>query len=87
MNRKISILTFVLSLVLVALVVFMTTYTVLSDAFRVELAKAYEEQTLSGDETVPEEENQSVAEEQFYTEKLGVIKRLFEFYSYFDLEE
>lgn len=78
MNKKISVLTLVLSLILATLAVFMITFTVMSDFYRARLAEAYGEENDGG-----VAENTDVGT---YSEKLAQVNELFNTYSYYDLD-
>ncbi len=90
MKKSISLVTVIICVIFAMLITFAGTYTVLSDIHRAELARAYAENTVSGDKDpeIPDlgdAEGES-AEAAFYEEKLGTINEIFETYSYFDLD-
>lgn len=83
MNKKISVVTLLFCVISVSFVVFMSTYTILTDSYREKLAEAYEELTVKGDENA---ENQvEDTESKFYDERLDPVVSMFSMYSYYDL--
>lgn len=85
MKTRISIITLVLCIIVTAVAVFMTTYTVLTDNYREELAKAYAEETVVGEELPPVTDEVSV-EKSIYEEKLSSVLGYFESRAYYDLD-
>ena len=85
MRKSVSVLTLVLAVILVAVSVFMATYTYYEGVYREKLAKAYAEDSLKGDEEIDLTVGDSSGE-SFYEEKLRVIEQIFELYSYYDLD-
>jgi len=84
LNKKISLLTLVLSIILAMLAVFMLTYVLVTDFYREKLAEAYaEDTTIENDPTL----DSSAASSSFYTEKLAALEQVFDIYSYFDFDE
>ena len=85
MKTRISIITLVICIIITAVAVFMTTYTVLTDNYREELAKAYAEETVTGGE-LPEITDEVQAEKSIYEEKLASVLGYFESRAYYDLD-
>lgn len=86
MNRKISIFSLILCVVFTAVLVFMTTFTVLTNDFKDRLAKAYEEETLLGNESDMPDTELSDGEKSVYEQKLSQLVQMFEDYAYYDLD-
>ncbi len=84
MKKSVSVLTLVLTAVLVALSVFMVTFTYLENSYREALAEAYGENTVNGGEIVDGLSDKE--KDSFYEEKLRVIEQIFNIYSYYDLD-
>lgn len=77
MNKKISVTALVLTVLLAVLVVFMLTFTLMTDYYRTKLAEAYDSNTKI-------EEN---GEDSFgFASKLGAVDDVFKRNSYFDLD-
>ncbi|MBR6603194.1 MAG: S41 family peptidase [Clostridia bacterium] len=85
MKSRISIITLLLCIIVTAVAVFMSTYTVLTDNYREELAKAYAEETVVGEE-IPELPQQEQAQKSIYEEKLSTVLGYFEGRAYYDLD-
>ncbi|MBQ8207986.1 MAG: hypothetical protein IJZ89_04535 [Clostridia bacterium] len=85
MNKKISVITLLFCVIAVALVVFMSTYTILTDTYRARLAEAYAEDTVSGDEA-PKNPLLNNSDSGFYNEKVATLESMFNLYSYYDLD-
>lgn len=86
LNKKISLLTLVLCVILTAAAVFMSTYTILTDDYREKLAEAYATETVKGDEE-PDLISDGETEKSIYEEKVAIIESMFEQHSYYDLDE
>ncbi len=85
MKNRISIITLILCIIVTSVAVFMTTYTVLTDNYREELAKAYAEDTIIGDE-LPEDTIEEGSERKIYEEKLATVLGYFEARAYYELD-
>ncbi|MEE0970377.1 MAG: S41 family peptidase [Clostridia bacterium] len=83
MKKNISFITLIICIIVASVIVFASTFTILSGVHRAELAKAYGENTIDGDQNA---ELPSSGDKRFYEEKLEVIEDIFRYYSYYDLD-
>ncbi len=87
MNRKISIFSLVLCVIFTAIIVFMTTFTVLTNDFKDKLSEAYGEETLQGNQSDLPLADDNGKGKSIYEQKLSELINMFESYAYYDLDE
>ena len=100
MNKKISLLTFVMSLVLAAVAVFMLTFVLMYDYFDEKISDAYEEGSIKGNNggsifyeggifqkgDQAEDSGGDDGTSLSYAEKLAQVDAFFNMFSYYDLD-
>lgn len=79
LNKKISVITFIISIIVTVTVVFMLTFTLLSDYYRGQIADIYDSEEVSD----TDDGSADVSDEW---SKLYTVDALFNGYSYFDID-